>query len=622
MNTINFQQLGTYKATEETTPELQVLPPVDSTDSSDLVLNISTNMHLIFNPELQYKCKMILIHNVSDFQITGLNLIGCIYIQNSAITLRNVQIKDSPEAYLLDVSENSNCQIIQSTFGPSKLFGIGIHGTPNEFYTRASKCRIQSCKIFGCKESLLSCSMFADVDVEDTTFTEGKSELICLIDFSIISLKKCIIEKSDYCGLFGFLSKIHISECIFRFHKIGCISLRDSFGNRIENTEMSDSDTSILLDNSSLSIYKSHITRSKGNGINAQIKSKVEVEDCIFENADWPLCAICDQSKGFVKNSIFKGSGMSGFIVRTDSSLEITGSTIKNCRISAVRISDSRSVTFDNCILSNSEFSLIDICDGGFGVFKNCVLLGQSNNAINVYTGGSISCSNLAMIGPFKHVGWFHHGGAGQLKDIIMSNVDKRIKKKDINDFVQHIKQNQSNDTKVPIIDTFDFAENKGKVTNNLFVVDTKWNVIVQNTFIDNFGKYELNANVNNMRDPNKKYPLIPGKCFKCGKVTQGLHFFTCGHSIYCKECLDSFGETPKTCDLCDLPVESVVKRFDFSETDNLCCCCYTNEVDSVILPCGHTICKECSSKWFLENNVCPFCRETSVQIRCFVTYE
>ena len=52
--------------------------------------------------------------------------------------------------------------------------------------------------------------------------------------------------------------------------------------------------------------------------------------------------------------------------------------------------------------------------------------------------------------------------------------------------------------------------------------------------------------------------------------------------------------------------------------TNHNCKICYNNKVDYALLPCGHTLCKECSSRISSEENVinnfqcpkCPFCKQ------------
>lgn len=44
------------------------------------------------------------------------------------------------------------------------------------------------------------------------------------------------------------------------------------------------------------------------------------------------------------------------------------------------------------------------------------------------------------------------------------------------------------------------------------------------------------------------------------------------------------------------------------SEDKKVCCICMSNEPDTVLDPCGHTVCLECFNK--LKTKNCPYCRE------------
>ena len=80
--------------------------------------------------------------------------------------------------------------------------------------------------------------------------------------------------------------------------------------------------------------------------------------------------------------------------------------------------------------------------------------------------------------------------------------------------------------------------------------------------------------------------------------------------------------ERPKTCDLCKMPIEKIVKPIDCTDEEtNECAICLTNPIDTLLVPCGHTICFDCAKKWFDDNFDCPFCRDKSCRYRIYVTY-
>jgi len=78
----------------------------------------------------------------------------------------------------------------------------------------------------------------------------------------------------------------------------------------------------------------------------------------------------------------------------------------------------------------------------------------------------------------------------------------------------------------------------------------------------------------------------------KYGQDNKGSHSPYC-HSPYC----NSSG--------CDSPGSS-----ENGNNNNLCCICATNDVTTVIVPCGHaTYCSDCSHESIKHSNQCPICR-------------
>ena len=145
------------------------------------------------------------------------------------------------------------------------------------------------------------------------------------------------------------------------------------------------------------------------------------------------------------------------------------------------------------------------------------------------------------------------------------------------------------------------------------FKVDTKWFVSATHCFIVGVGPYELVAN------PRRKKMQSDMSV----KPANDLHFSPCGHSLYCHSCWCKMAtsERPEQCPICHLPVEKGVQRVNCSSDDNICGICYETPVNTIILPCGHTICKQCAYKWFEEATECPFCREQRAQTRALVSY-
>ena len=116
---------------------------------------------------------------------------------------------------------------------------------------------------------------------------------------------------------------------------------------------------------------------------------------------------------------------------------------------------------------------------------------------------------------------------------------------------------------------------------------------------------------------------LKPPKCITCGKVIRDFRLSTCGHSVYCQECWNKLDPKPDNCPLCRTMITKAVQLFNESpEESRVCPICYMHPISCYLIPCGHILCKYCMIKIFHTSDNCPFCRESNVQIRKFVTYE
>ena len=100
----------------------------------------------------------------------------------------------------------------------------------------------------------------------------------------------------------------------------------------------------------------------------------------------------------------------------------------------------------------------------------------------------------------------------------------------------------------------------------------------------------------------------LNGKCICCQKNPRNCFLQTCGHNVYCLDCGKKALENNESCPLCRFPIEKITTGFN-GAIDTDCAICFERKADSIVFPCGHIgFCFECLSKWFNDNETCPFC--------------
>ncbi|KAK8839922.1 hypothetical protein M9Y10_031636 [Tritrichomonas musculus] len=646
MNISKLDGIG-FASSEEDYPII-VLSPDSVVDDTNKDIHINCSMKLEFNKKYDYGNHSIFVDNVPYLEIINLRLKGNIYLKNSKLIIKNSTLENPSKGidYLLIVGDKSTCTVENCILQNTELYGLGVDSM--------SKCDLIDSKIYNCQQFCMSVTGSSVCSCHNSVIDTSSIELITVEVNSKLNLNNCELKNATNSAIFLYGSTIKAYDTLFMSNGKGAVSIRDSYENLIANCKIVDSnDTAILLENATIVVDGTTINNCNGNGINAQLNSRAIVRNSTFSDAKWPLAAFCDGSSGIVTNTLFEISAMSGFIIRGESDVIVDGCTIRNCAEAGIRISDSRNVKFTNCIITDCQFSGVEICDNSFCRLESCIFAGCFDIGINVYSAASASVNDTTILGPFKSAVWTHHGGYGQFTNVLINNLQLPLKLSSIQSYVAHTNMLKQIDNSPPIVEFFDYTTAKsskaakttettktikddnqeeeflfdGEEVNDcdlrFFKVDTKWFVSATHCFIVGVGPYELVANPRRKKMQSDMSVRIPADCIKCGKPANDLHFSPCGHSLYCHSCWCkmSTSERPEQCPICHLPVEKGVQRVNCSSDDNICGICYETPVNTIILPCGHTICKQCAYKWFEEATECPFCREQRAQTRALVSY-
>ena len=604
----------------------------DTSESVITIDGLGYPLILSFDNLVTFKCKLLKILRVPNLQITGLNLNGGIRIESSKVLMKfcNISNPQKDVDYLLSLTHADvaveNCQ-----FFNTQLYGISVDSESN-FEMNCSSIK-------KCKEANLIATGFSTVTITDSTISETESDLTISDNskFKFTTVNFSLAKQSAiYLASQGSLEAVN---CHFIDNQRGAVIVRQSTNVSLINCDILNSnDTSILLDNGSIKLDNVYVKKCNGNCINASAHSTAEVIDCHFEDSQWPLVAFCDNSSGIVRNSIFERSLMSGFIVRGCHNLTVDNCIIRSCAESGFRVTNSTDVILKNTCIGDAQYSSLEVCDLSKVTCQNCVIAGGARNGIGVFTGGILNATDCTILGPFNSAIWVHHGGSAFFNGLAYAPLPSPLKKGEWRIFANAVRALKRAAILDPIVmDDYNYNyaqitrdEHNDKLTTKtapndqrICRVDTKWAVEISNSYVLGIGNYELHANNLVQRHKTKDFPLAP--CLVCGAKGLNSHFSPCGHALYCQKCWDDMlpEKRPETCPLCHLPIEKVIHHlFQASDDDKICAICYTQEVDCVIMPCGHTICHDCSNHWFKDSFECPFCREAQARSRPFVPYE
>ncbi|KAK8885457.1 hypothetical protein M9Y10_040905 [Tritrichomonas musculus] len=664
-------------------------------DLTDKDLEITSPLNLTFDSSTIVKCRRIKIKNAKVI-LSNLNLVGSIFIESSQLKLDKCRIHDPPPYnenptydYLVNCNKNSQFIAENSEFYNSENFGLCAD---DGSLIRLNKCRIMNIRLFG-----VAITSFSTLYAFNTDFINISFENVYLDNQCSATCKDCNFDNSNKRAFNGCnKSSITIERCIIRNCKQGAIYACHCDKVLVFGTTISDLDYSaIYLDNTTAAIKRTIIERCNGNGINVAHNSKTLICQCTFKNTTYPAIAVCEKSFSLVQRCEINDSLMSGLIVRTRSQATIENCLITGSKTFGVCVSDSKGIIIRKTLLCRSEEAGVCVYNHSHVVVKDSYIIGPSKIGFNVFCGGVVSAVNTTIVGMIESCCWVHHAGSGSF---LKTTVDFRMLKKhdDIFASIREIESQDKSDEEKSSANTEKDDDSSQSSIKSLISHGIDKNTQAGNervgadTNLPNNDKQSISAfpaqigdeiekelklssNENDsmhsidklikietlrpvvfQRDLGKKFPLIiaknsdadlpkyglhatPPKCKLCGKDATDCYFCVCAHCVYCMNCWNSLGDKkPKTCELCSMTIESVVKPIECSastdfetesqndgkEAKRICAICYEYEVDSIIVPCGHTICHKCAEKWFETSSECPFCRENGSRSRRFVSYE
>ena len=580
-------------------------------DLSTEELKITSDLSITFPPH-EFSCKRIFISNCKVV-LRNLVMSGSIRVENDA-TLHlhdsTIQNPDDSIDYILSAQSGSSIFATNCTFSGTSHFGVsGDEHSNLSFY----HCIFKNITLYGIA---VTCS--STLKCTDSTFRDLESDSIFIADHCSASIAGC-----EFIGAQKRAIAVKNADCIKFDHSIIKNCTLSAF--YVSNCNQFMMNLCTITDCSHTAIYLEHVTgyvqktmisNCNGNGVNASHSSKVFIMQCNFNKTSFPSIAICESSSGTIQECEIADSEMSGLIVRSNSNASIEKTTIQNAKLFGISVSDSKEVNVEQSFIIQCEQSAISVYNNSRINVNSTNLVGPCKYGINCFTGGFVSSVDTTILGMSESAIWLHHSGSGIFDKLIISpspiTNDSDIVQL-INELSQEQKSNSDQMTGVsPQINPTKIVKNESK---RFFVISS--------SYVVGLGCYESHANIDAKEAPFG-LNAIKAKCSICGSDASSCIYSRCGHSMYCNDCWNKIEEKPVACELCLMPINGVVSPINCSHDgdDGICSICFTNEIDTVILPCGHTICYECAIHWFQSSIECPFCREKNSRPQLFVSYE
>ncbi|OHT01254.1 hypothetical protein TRFO_31962 [Tritrichomonas foetus] len=572
-------------------------------DFSGSDLNITKNHVLYFENSQEFTCKSITISDCS-VEIYDLTMNGSITVKNGKLKMTNCHIHNPDNAcdYVLAALDRSRVNINKCSFGDTEKFGLCADDR--------SVIEIESSSVTNTKLFAVVLSSFSILHAYDCIFTDSKADLIFGESDCTILMWRCTISRTPRLGISaGNRCSLNMNYCTVEKCESGALSTCYCERVFIENSTFSDiPHTAILFEQSTALVKRTVIYNCNGNAINSSRGSKVILSHSNFRDTTYPPVALCEKSVGFLKKCTISNSEMSGIIVRSGSKASIDKCSIERVKQCGIIVSDSNDVSLSSCFIIGCGESCLMVYNHSSVLVRSCFFIGPSKTAINVFTGGFVDANDSTICGMRDQCVWIHHGGSTRMSTTLMQTDEFES----FEGVFEKIKEISLDDIKRDIPD------------EKIFKVESERPVISTGGFVVGRGSHDLLMNINSDDPIPGVYSTHP-KCKVCGEDSNGNHYSPCGHCLYCKKCWEKIkdDEKPTTCELCLMPIDKVVSPIDCSHDDNenICGICLEGKVDTIIVPCGHTICYECAEHWYSDNSECPFCREALSKARRYVSY-
>jgi len=565
--------------------------------NAEIVLD--DDVYLDFSECEEFTCNSIYIKECS-VKIENLKLIGSIKITDGVLAISGSHIHNPLPGtdYVVSISKSSGMESMECVFSQSSKYGIIVEDN--------SVLNFLKSHIYDIEYDAITVTYFSSFLMHSSIIEKAKMNGLMVYHSS-----KAVIGSSQI----SLIGKNSISIIDSKFLKIDSSVIKDSsFGISIKHctdcfiTDCTFSNLDhncVLMINSIGLIKRSLFQHCNGNCLNIFSKSKIIISKSDFQDSSFSPISIIDNSIALVKKCGIKRSKMCGIIIRNESDCNIEDSTIENIQHFGVSTSDESKVNIRNTLFIECKYSCVGCYNHSYLSLDSCYQVGPGEYGNVVFTGGNIVSLQTTTIGMSKCVVFIHHAGSASIQSPLIGL--EAIDTKD--DIISSIKK----------IDLHKTCHNVEK--DQLFQIKSLRPFTISSGYVIGFGIINVNIN-KDIELPCSGIHSTSPSCSICGTLIGLLYFSPCSHVLYCKDCWYQLEKKPESCELCLFPIFKAIPMIDCSIENGICPICCEMPYDTIILPCGHIICKTCANKCFIDSDDCPYCREPNSRGKIFVSYK
>lgn len=433
---------------------------------------------------------------------------------------------------------------------------------------------------------------------------------------------KGIFKNCHFCNnsnLFVFVddfSTVIFDHCIFENNHISCFSASGSKITFIDCKFKNDKYISIFLKLSFCELYNSEFFGHEGKAIFSKDSSEIYITKSRFINCKKGVATIIDRSV-LVLDGQISIENCDNTSLRAVGNSEIKGHdlTIKNINGNAINLEDSSGCFLNTKISSVFHPTIASLGNNSNPIFQNCELFDNGNTFCVICKNGSrplydhckfFECeTNCFSVTDFSRP---------HIQNCYFSKIDRFYLNIFGGSYVTY-DNIESDDKSIEIeskINSLKSAKCERKSLNDddfeqedVCSNEYKWIKVPEIFKTINLKHLKRMSVFNMIKETENKESLL--KCSICHKEMcendNPSMIIPCGHLI-CRNCIGI-----KRCPLCNSPVLNIQKLF----LENNCAICLDKKPNTIALPCGHVcMCFECAMQNVSKGFNCPMCNKST----------
>ena len=431
-------------------------------------------------------------------------------------------------------------------------------------------------------ETLLVVNDESTVDISDSKIIGTEANGVFCNRNSTLFMKNCAIRRTKYPAIYVLGGACQVSHCELSGIEQNAISMNQCREFVIEDNTLESIEGSAIavLDESKGVVRNNTVKKVAGNGVFVSTGSDVDIQGNKLLSNVYPGIAVLVGSSAWLLENVVAGVVYSGICCRGAKHITIEKCQVSNSQDCGISVSDTALCEIRNCEFLSCDAAAVESYNSAVVKVSDCILKDIKEWGFSAYACGQIHATNNTAERISGGLCRLRCRGSGFVSDTKCVEVKELVKAETTGDFV--------------------FYRN-GSFRNTASKIEL---------VPEGVGDVEI---LPEWVDPYK------GLCLKCHKAPRECFLVDCGHMVYCQKCCDEAKEKKENCPLCRFPIAKGVVGY-CSSLDDQCVICSENPASCVILPCGHTgYCRECLEKWYKNQRTCPTCRHEPSNFKVIV---